>query len=299
MDRLAAIEAFVRVADSGSFSDAARRLNLSKSVVSRQVAALEADLGVRLLHRTTRSLTLTEAGRAFHDKATRILSDVDEAVTSVSRLQQAPRGRLRISAPTNFGIHHLVPAVPQFLDRYPEVELDLVLNDRFVDLVDEGFDVAVRVGRLADSSLVSRRLAPFRAEVCASPAYLAAHGAPASPDDLAGRACLTYSYLDPVDEWSFATADGKPWPVTVHGRLRVNNADALRVAALHGLGLAYLPTFLVGDDLEAGTLVAVLQDYMPRRQGRAIHAVYPHARHLSPKVRAFVDFLAERFAQSG
>jgi len=184
MDRLAAIEAFVRVAECGSFSKAAERLHSSKSVVSRQVGALEAELGARLLHRTTRALTLTEAGRSYFAQAARILADLAEANASVGQLQAAPRGRLRVSAPMSFGFLHLAPAVPDFLDRYPDVEIDLAMNDRYVDLVDEGFDMAVRIGKLEDSSLVARKLAPARRTICAAPAYLQARGVPASPDDL-------------------------------------------------------------------------------------------------------------------
>lgn len=293
MDRLAAIEAFVRVAEFGSFSQAAERLRSSKSVVSRQVSALEAELGARLLHRTTRALTLTEAGRSYFERATRILADLAEANASVGQLQAAPRGRLRVNAPMSFGFLHLAPAIPDFLDRYPDVELELTMNDRFVDLVDEGFDLAVRIGKLDDSSLVARKLAPMRRSVCAAPAYLERRGTPASPDDLKSHECLCYSNVGLAQEWRFVRPDGRPWPVEVHGRLHANNGDALRAAALRGFGLAVLPSFLIGDDVQNGTLIPVLTAFMP--QDSAVHAVYPHARHLSPKVRAFVDFLAERF----
>lgn len=285
--------AFARVAETGSFSEAARRLNSSKSVVSRQVAALEAELGARLFQRSTRALALTEAGRGYFSQVVRILADIDEANQSVSHLQAAPRGRLRVNAAMSFGIRHLAPAIPDFLARCPEVEIDLTLNDRFVDLVDEGYDMAVRIGHLIDSSLVARKLAPFRRVVCASPAYLAARGRPATPDEIAAHDCLCYSNIPVGDEWTFTAADGRPWPVEVKGRLRVNNGDALRIAALEGLGLACLPSFIVGEDLRAGTLVTVLDDAV--HQSGGIYAVYPHARHLSPKVRAFIDFLAERF----
>jgi DNA-binding transcriptional LysR family regulator len=294
MDRLAAIEAFVRVAECGSFSKAAERLHSSKSVVSRQVGALEAELGARLLHRTTRALTLTEAGRSYFEQAARILTDLAEANASVGQLQAAPRGRLRVSAPMSFGFLHLAPAVPDFLDRYPDVEIELAMNDRYVDLVDEGFDMAVRIGKLEDSSLVARKLAPARRTVCAAPAYLQARGIPASPDDLKAHECLCYSNVGLSQEWRFVRPDGRPWPVEVRGRLHANNGDALRAAALRGFGLAVLPSFLVGHDFQSGALVSVLDAFMA--QDSAVHAVYPHARHLSPKVRAFVDFLAERFS---
>jgi DNA-binding transcriptional LysR family regulator len=293
MDRLAAIEAFVRVAEAQSFSAAARRLRASKSAVSRNVGALEADLGVRLFHRTTRSLTLTEAGRGYFERAQRILADLDEAKEAVSQLQAAPRGRLRVSAPMSFGFLHLAPALPDFLARYPEVAIDLVMNDRFVDLIDEGFDVAVRIGAMEDSSLIARKLAPMRRVVCASPGYFAAQGAPRTPDDLKGHACLLNSNIASSREWRFTAPDGAAWPVEVQGRLSANNGDALRVAALKGLGIANLPTFIVGGDLQAGTLVTALDAFIT--QNFSMHAVYPHSRHLSPKVRAFVDFLADCF----
>ncbi len=293
MDRLTAIEAFVRVAEARSFSEAARRLRSSKSAVSRNVGALESELGVRLFHRTTRSLTLTEAGRGYFERATRILADLEEANLAVSQLQSAPRGRLRVSAPMSFGFLHLAPALPDFLARYPEVAVDLAMNDRFVDLIDEGFDVAVRIGALEDSSLIARKLAPMRRVVCASPAYLEARGVPLSPDGLEDHECLCNSNIAPSQEWRFTALDGKPWPVEVKGRLSANNGDALRVAALKGQGFANLPTFIVGGDLQAGALVTVLDEFIS--QDMAMSAVYPHSRHLSPKVRAFVDFLADRF----
>src|SRR5215831_4004168 len=293
MDRLAAIEAFVRVAECGSFSQAAERLHASKSGVSRQVSALEAELGARLLHRTTRALTLTEAGRSYLERATRILADLAEANASVGELQAAPRGKLRVSAPMSFGYLHLAPAVPDFLARHPDVELEMVMNDRFVDVVDEGFDMAVRIGTLADSSLVAKKLAPMRRTVCAAPAYLRQRGTPASPDDLKAHECLCYGNVGVSQEWRFVRPDGRAWPVEVHGRLHANNGDALRAAALRGFGITVLPSFLVGRDFQSGALVSVLDAFMPQDGG--VYAVYPHARHLSPKVRAFVDFLAERF----
>lgn len=293
MDRLAAIEAFVKVAETKSFSEAARRLRSSKSVVSRQIAALEAELGARLFQRTTRSMTLTEAGRGYFERAARILADLEDANLSVTQLQAAPRGQLRVNAPMSFGLLHLAPALPDFLLRYPDVDVDISMNDRFVDLVDEGFDLAVRIGNLADSSLVARKLAPARRVVCASPAYLKARGVPASPDDLKAHDCLCYNSIPMSHDWRFVAENGQPWPVEVRGRLSANNGDTLKVAALKGLGFANLPTFIVGSELQAGTLVTVLDKFVA--QDLAVNAVYPHSRHLSPKVRAFVDFLAERF----
>ncbi len=293
MDRLANMEAFVRVAETKSFSEAARRLRSSKSLISRQVAALEAELGVRLFHRTTRSLSLTEEGRGYHEQVARILTEIEEANLSVSKSQEAPRGRLRVSAPMSFGILHIGPAIRDFLVQYPEVELNLSLNDRYVDVVDEGFDLAIRVGRLSDSSLISRKLGQYRMMLCASPAYLQDHPAPADPDDVKQHACICYSSNSLVPEWTFVRPDGKPWPVQIGGPLHSNNGDVLRAAALQGLGLVYLPSFIVGPDVQASSLVSLLPEFVPT--DTAIHAVYPHSRHLSPKVRALIDFLAGRF----
>lgn len=293
MDRLGNMEAFVRVAETKSFSEAARRLRSSKSLVSRQVAALEAELGVRLFHRTTRSLSLTEEGRRYHANVTRILNDIEEANLSVSQSQAAPRGRLRVSAPMSFGILHIGPAIQDFLADHPHVELDLSLNDRYVDLVDEGFDLAIRIGRLADSSLVARKLAGHRMVLCATPAYLKQHGTPRDPDDLKGHQCLCFSANSQQPEWHFVTKDGTPWLVQIQGRFHSNNGDVLRTAALQNLGIIYLPSFIVGPDIQAGALASLLPEFVPN--DAAIHAVYPHSRHLSPKVRAFIDFLAERY----
>jgi DNA-binding transcriptional LysR family regulator len=236
---------------------------------------------------------LTEAGRGYFERATRILADLEEANLAVSQLQSAPRGRLRVSAPMSFGFLHLAPALPDFLARYPEVAVDLAMNDRFVDLIDEGFDVAVRIGALEDSSLIARRLAPIRRVVCASPAYFEARGLPLSPEDLKGHECLFNSNIASSQEWRFTAPDGKSWPVEVKGRLSANNGDALRAAALQGLGIVNLPTFIVGGDLQAGALVTALDEFIS--QNMAMSAVYPHSRHLQPKVRAFVDFLADCF----
>lgn len=293
MDRLGAMEAFVRVVEARSFSEAARRLGSSKSAVSRQIGALEAELGAPLFQRTTRSLALTEAGRGYFERAARILADIEDANLAVGQLQAAPRGRLRVSAPMSFGFLHLAPALPEFLARYREVAVDLAMNDRFVDLVEEGFDIAVRIGALEDSSLIARKLAPIRRVLCASPAYFKARGSPQTPDDLKRHECLCNSNLAASREWRFMAPDGSPWRVEVGGRLSANNGDALRVAAVAGLGLANLPTFIVGGDLHAGVLATALDGFIP--QDLTLNALYPQSRHLSPKVRALVDFLADRF----
>lgn len=289
MDRFDSLRAFVRVAECHSFSEAARRLGQSKSAISRQIADLENRLGARLFNRTTRSLTLTEAGQGYVERCQHILSDLEEADRAVSNLQAEPRGTLRINAPMSFGVLHLSPLIPLFLERYPQVDIDMAMNDRIVNLVEEGFDLAIRIAKLVDSSLIARRLAPARRVVSASPAYLTKYGIPRTPGDLTRHCCLSYSNMTLSDEWSFVTAEGHRWPVEVHGRLRVNNPDTLREAALAGAGLVMLPSFMVGRDLQAGTLVPVLSEFLV--QDIAIYAVYPANRHLSPKVRTFVEFL--------
>ena len=253
-------------------------------------------LAGRLVAGTTEPEWRTAVSRAYYAAfhvARRLLEDLGEAEDAVGRMQAAPRGTLKVNAPMSFGIQHLAPVLPVFLERYPEIAVELNMNDRFVDLVDEGFDMAVRIGKLEDSSLVTRKLAPARRTISAAPAYLQTRGVPASPDDLTAHECLCYSNVGLWQEWRFVRPDGRPWPVEVRGRLHANNGDALRAAALRGFGLAVLPSFLVGRDFQSGALVSVLEAFMP--QDSALYAVYPHARHLSPKVRAFVDFLAERF----
>ncbi|MGE5505180.1 MAG: LysR family transcriptional regulator [Actinomycetota bacterium] len=287
MDRLSALRAFLTVGDAGSFSAAARVLGVSTSMVSRLVSGLEADLGVRLMQRTTRTVTLTEAGHGYADRCRRILADLEEADLQVSRLQSEPVGRLRISAPMSFGVAHLAPVLPDFFRRHQRIALDLSMTDRFVDLVEEGLDLAVRIGPMTDSSLVARRLCPIRMAVVASPAYLAERGVPQSPADLAAHDCIASRQT--AAGWTFA--DGSV--VAPGSRFAVDNGDVVRVMALAGCGLVYLPTFFVGKDIRDGALVRVLDAYVASPS--VLHAVYPHARHLSPKVRAFVDYLASRF----
>jgi DNA-binding transcriptional LysR family regulator len=294
VDQFAALKSFVAVAETQSFSAAARRLKIDKSAVSRQVGDLESELGARLLNRTTRSLSLTHAGQSYFERAARILAELEDANRAVGQMRASPRGKLRIAAPMSFGFLHLMPALTDFLARYPDVVVDLTMNDHFADLVGEGFDVAVRITTLASASLIFRTLAPARRVICASPEYLSVHGEPGSPDDLKSHICLFYSNLPSARDWRFVTADGAPWHVTVRGRLSANNGDALRIAALHGHGLAYLPTFIVGPDLHSGRLLTVLDDFVT--QDLSISAVYPHSRQLSPTVQAFVDFLADRFS---
>ncbi|HZH25865.1 MAG TPA: LysR family transcriptional regulator [Azospirillaceae bacterium] len=292
MDRLDDMIAFIRVVEAKSFTAAAERLQLSKSVVSRRLSDLEERLGARLLNRTTRSLSLTPAGQAFYERARAIVSAVEDAEQTVAELNREPRGLLRVNGPMSFGLLHLAAAVSEFMKRHPAIELELELTDRYVDVVEEGWDVAIRIGRLPNSSLIARRLAPSRRIVCASPAYLERHGRPEHPDDLARHECLLYTGIPTTGQWPFLI-DGELRMVRVRGRMRVNNADVLAQAALAGLGIAALPTFMIHEDLAAGRLVPILERQMA--QDAAVHAVWPHHRHLSPKVRALVDFLADRF----
>lgn len=293
-DRLAPITAFVRVVERGSFTAAARDLGRSTSQVSRQVSALEERLGARLLHRSTRAVSPTEAGEAFYSRCARLLSDLDEAEEAVAHLQAAPRGTLRLSVPMSFGVRHLSPLIADFLARYPEVRIEASFSDRRVDLVDEGFDLAVRIGALDDSSLFARRLAPYGRRVVASPALLAQVGRPSRPEDLTELPGLLFSYQHTGASWVF---HGPPGEVIVRmsGRLTANSGEALLDAARAGLGVALLPDFLVADDLSAGRLERLLPEWS--EQGHAIWAIYPHNRHLAPKVRLFVDHLAAAFGR--
>lgn len=292
MDNLSAVAIFARIAERQSFSAAARDLGLSKSAVSKKLAALEGRLGARLFNRTTRRISLTEAGTDFFERAQKILSDLDEAQLAVTRLQVEPRGTLRVNAPMSFGTFHLAPAMADFMARHEDLSVTLDLNDRLVDLIEEGYDVAVRISKLADSTLIARKLAPARLAVCASPDYWKMHGFPDHPRDLAGHNCLFYTYLTAQDQWAFRGPDG-PLRVRVRGNLRANSGDALRAAAVAGLGVYFGPTFIVGDDMRAGRLIPALGEFVD--PDLSIYAVYPHRRHVSAKVRVFVEFLAERF----
>jgi DNA-binding transcriptional LysR family regulator len=294
MDRLAGIPAFEGVVAAGSFAGAARALGLSVAAVSKQVGALEDRLGVRLLQRTTRQVRLTEAGQRFHERCQRILADLEDAEREVSERQATARGRVRVSAPMSFGQRHIGPVVSAFLDKHPDVAIDLVLDDRFVDLLAEGFDAAVRIAELRDSSLVARRLCASRRVLCAAPAYLARHGTPGSPDELAAHPCIGYAYMASGCDWPFRTPAGRRL-VRVHGPVMSNNGDVLRALALDGCGIALLPTFLVADDLRDGHLHEVLPDQLDGDP--AVWVVQPTRRHVPLAVRAFVEFLVARFAR--
>lgn len=295
MENLADIAVFVRVVERGSFTLAADDLNLSRAVVSKYLSRLEERLGARLLNRTTRRLSLTEAGAALFEASRGALERIDDAEQMVARLQSEPRGRLRVSAPMSFGILHLGPALADFGEAHPHVSLDVRLDDRFVNVVEEGIDVAVRIGQLTDSSLVARKLATSHSVACASPAYLAEHGEPETPQDLASHDCLLYSYQATANVWRFTGPDGAEMPVAVTGPLRINNGIILTEAAVAGRGILMTPTFYVGRLLREGKLRPILPRYRLPELG--IHAVYPQRNHVPPKVRAFVDFLAQRFGR--
>lgn len=294
VDRLEAMRTFVQVIETGSLTAAAARLDVGKSVVSRRLADLEAHLGAQLIARSTRRLTPTETGRAFHARCLRILADVEEAEQCVSEAQDDPGGLLRIAAPLSFGLRHLSPALAAFMTDHPRIEIDLDLNDRTVNLVEDGFDLAVRIGRLSDSSLIARRLAPIRRLIVASPAYWTAHGRPGRPAELADHPVLRYANVPASETWSMIRAEtGTARPVPPVSRLRANNGDILLDMAEAGLGVAVLPSFLCADALRAGRLEAVLTAAAPAPFD--LHVVYPPTRHLSARVRVFIDFLARRF----
>ena len=294
MDRFADMNTFVAVVDSGSISAAADRLEVAKSAVSRRLADLETRLGVELLHRTTRRLTLTDSGRAYYERARNILADLEEAEQAVSQAHGAVRGRLKVAMPLAFGIKHVGPLVNEFMALHPAVEFDLDFNDRRVDLMQEGFDLAIRVAKLPDSSLIARKLAPVRSLLCASPDYLARHGVPEKAADLARHLGLVYSNLANPGVWTFVGPDGQPGSVQVPVRLRANNGDFLTQAAIAGQGVILHPTFYLNEAICAGKLVPLLSDHAWPEVNA--YAVYPPTRHLSRRVRAFVDFLAERMA---
>jgi len=295
MDRFLELRSFAEVVDAGSFVAAAERLGLSKAAVSRHVAELEARLGVRLLHRTTRKLSLTDEGEVFHARARQLLGDLEEAEAEITSRSREAVGLLRVSVPVSFGILHLGPAWGAFRQRHPKVTLEVSLSDRVADLAEEGFDVAIRIARLASSSLVSRRLATTRMVACASPEYLRRAGTPREPSELARHAVIAYSYWSERDEWEFDGPEGKvavrttPW-------LRTNNGDVCRAAALQHQGVILQPTFMIGPDLAAGTLVELLPGYRSLTLG--IHAVYQSRKHLTPKVRLLVDFLVRWFGEA-
>ncbi|WDE06085.1 LysR family transcriptional regulator [Thalassomonas viridans] len=291
METFSTIPVFVAVVENGSFSQAALRLGISKSAVSKRIRELENKLGVQLLHRTTRRLSLTEAGERYFEYALKAFIAAGEGIDSVTQLQGNPKGQLKVNTPMSFGRLHIAPLVADFLVRYPEIELNMVMDDRVVDLIEGGYDLAIRAGNLQDSTLIARRLAPCRSVICASPEYLAKNGVPANPEALVKHNCISYSYFSGGNEWTFH-GDIGPVKVKVSGNYQVNNSEALHRAILAGLGIAKIPTFIVGGDIASGNLVPLLTDYNLPMQ--TFYAVFPERRHLPAKVRVFLDFIIER-----
>lgn len=293
MDRLDCDRMFVAVAETGSFTAAATKLGTSSGQASKLVSRLEADLDVRLLNRTTRAVSPTEAGVAYLERLRPLLEEFDNLDMSIRNISQTPRGRLRLTAPLTFGAMELAPALNDFALQYPEIELDVSFSDRLVNLVDEGFDMAVRVGRPVSSSLIARKLCEVRIFPVASPAYLAQHGIPATPSDLTQHECILDTNLQDPNRWPLRDSDKDPAAVPVKGRLRYSNAEACLKAAEAGLGLAFVPSFVSGPSIAAGRVKPVLTLFEPAPLG--LHTLYPHNRHLAAKVRALVDFLVARY----
>lgn len=292
MDRLACMQVFVQVVEKGSLSAAAEACQISATMVGKHVRHLEERLGVRLLNRTTRRQSLTEAGQVYYERSKQALAEVDAAEASVCEMQRAPRGVLRVTAPVSFGANALVEAIGDYLGRHPEVRIELSLNDRVVDLIAEGQEVAIRIGTLPDSSLIARPLAPYRMSICAALAYLAAHGTPASPEQLAGHNCLGFTYSASHRHWHFFDGDRES-AVPVNGNLRVNNGQALRTAALCGMGIIMQPELLLAGDLAAGRLVRILPDH--ELPSYPMHIVFPSGRNMTPKLTSFIEFIVARF----
>lgn len=293
MDTLTSMKVFAAVVEAGSFTAASDRIEMSRAMVSKYVANLEARLGTRLLQRTTRKLKLTESGAAYFERCLQIIAAVIEAEEGAVKLTTSPRGTLRLTMPVSFGILHMGPMISAYLKQYPDVKVDSQLTDRRVDLIEEGFDLAVRIGSLAESGLIARKLASDSLVVCGSPDYFRRHSVPLTPTDLVHHNCLTYTYSKSGEEWKM-TGPGGHFAVKVAGSLRANNGDMVTLAALGGVGLIRQPKFLVGEDIRAGRLVEVLADY--RIDDLGIYAVYPSRTYLSAKVRTFVDFMAAAFA---
>ena len=296
MNRFDAIRAFAQVVESGSFAKAAERLGLSTSAASRHVADLESHLQTRLLNRTTRRVSLTESGRAFYERSVQLLADLEEAEQEASSATAVPRGTIRLTTSVNFGVRHLAPAIADFLAAHREVRFDVSLSDRIVDLVEEGFDLAIRIGAPGADNLVARKLGETWLVPCASPAYLARRGAPRTPEELAKHDCFTYEYVNPRNQWRFRDRAGNEHAVRIAGSLHSNNGDLLAEVAARGAGIVFEPAFIVGPDVRAGRLVPLLQDY--QAPPLPIYAVYPSRKHLSAKVRRFVDFLVARYAHA-
>ncbi|MEX2494949.1 MAG: LysR family transcriptional regulator [Woeseia sp.] len=295
MDRFRAIQTFARVVESGSFARAAERLGISTSAVSRQVSDLEAHLDARLIYRTTRRLSLTEAGQSFYERSVQLLADLEEAESSMRAAAVLPKGTLKLTCGVTFGERFIAPAIGDFAARHPQLVFDLDLSDRPMDLVEEGFDLAIRIGSISQQGLVSRRLGRTQIVCCASPAYLARHGMPRAPEDLAAHQCLSYTLMSLPNTWRFESPKGVSYDLHITPRHRANSGRMLTKLAASDVGVVIEPDFIVSPEVRSGALVRILAEYaLPHRP---LAAVYPSRRHLSAKVRTFVDFLAERFVR--
>ncbi|GAM66302.1 transcriptional regulator [Vibrio sp. JCM 19236] len=291
MNVITSLPVFVAVVECGSFSLAAKQLGLTKSAVSKRITLLEESLGIRLLNRTTRKLSLTEAGARYFEYASQAVELAQKGVDAVTELQGTPQGRLKITLPMSFGILHISPLIKEFLELYPKIEIDLQLEDAMVDLVEQGFDLGIRIGDLPVSNLVARRLAPCKSVLCAAPQYLDMRGSPKTPGDLVRYNCLRYSYFRGGSDWRFSHG-GEVFKVVPKGNFEVNNSEAIRQVVLRGLGIAQLPTFIAGKDLASGNLVHLLEEYaLPEH---SIYAVFPERKHMPLKVRVFIDFICEK-----
>lgn len=295
MDRLTEMEAFATVVDQGGFTDAAKKMGISKSAVSKHISALETRLGARLLNRTTRRVSPTEIGLAYYDRARRVLNDAGEADALVTSMQSAPSGHLRISVATDFGAHLLSPVLGEFLLEYPDITVNMVLNNRYVELISEGFDMAIRIGDLEDSSLRARRLTETTRRMIGAPSYFQKHGRPMRIEDLGRHKLLHYSAQSNGSVWKLLSPTGEKRQVRSSGWLTVNDGQSLLNAATSGLGIAWLPAFLYADAMKQGLVEEAIPGLPVETLG--IHAVYPPGKFIQPKVRAFIDFLADRFAE--
>ena len=292
MDRFETMVVFVRVVDRGSFAAAAEELGMTAAMAGVHVRSLEQRLGARLIHRTTRRHSLTDIGRLYYDRCKQILADMADADASAAQLRALPQGRLRVATPVSFGVHALAPSCRDYMAEYPEVSIDLIVSDRPADMLDEAIDVAIRIGELEDSSMIARPLMPYRSVICAAPDYLRQHGTPFQPSDLAAHRCLGFAHPVASKEWTLQGVQGAiRIPVTLS--MTANNGEALRLAALSGLGIVMQPEILLRDDIQAGRLVPVLQDFLPRP--KPMHVLTLPDRRPTPKIRSFTDFLCTRF----
>jgi len=288
------IQTFVHIVDASTITAAAERLSLAKSAVSRRLSELEEQLGVELFHRTTRKLVLTDSGGGFYQRCVQILADLQEAEDAVSQAHHELSGRLRVAAPLSFGAMHLSSAIIEFQKLHPKLYFDIDFDDRKIDLIQEGFDVGIRIAELKDSSLIARKFASVSFVICASPAYLKQHGQPETPEDLKDHFCFTYSNKDRPDQWKFTDKQGGTQSLKIPKMMQANNGLFLNTAAIEGLGIVYQPTFIAHESLAKGELISILQDYTISNVNA--YAIYPPTRHLSQRVRRFIDFLVERFS---